>query len=519
MNRSERRRAAYRRMREDVAEFSAHALEMPLREYQKVWARQIYAAGMSRTNQTIVVEMSRQSGKNETAAQLEVALLAANAGRGGDIVKTAPTWKPQIVNSKRRFEARARQAKRRLSFLNFRGTQGYIVECGAASIQFLSASPTADVVGATASILLEVDEAQDVAPAKYDKDFAPMRASTGAPVALYGTAWTTDTLLAQFAEKVQAGALAGSYHRIPWDIVAAEVPVYGEFVQSEIRRLGIDHPLIRTQYLLIPLESGGYMLTDQQLRQVIGRHPRQAAREGEAQIVVGIDFAGADEAAGSIEMLLASGGSRDSVAVTVASVTWHPLIAGADQTAAMEWPEIQILDRYEWTNVRPDAVHHALIDIVENKWQADRIHCDATGIGETSTAFLAAALPNGAQRVVGQKFDAAWKTHTRLAFNLIAQINSGRLHDYATTEADGDPLIWARASEQPPAGNVTARAWHQRGHARLEARPGQRVRAYVPDNEGHDDLLIADMLAVDAALAGPRPYVNPAAVSTVLSAW
>ena len=208
MNKSERRRAAYRRMRQDVAEFSAHALEMPLREYQKTWARQIYAAGMARDNQTIVVEMSRQSGKNETAAQLEVALLAANAGRGGDIVKTAPTWKPQIVNSKRRFEARARQARRRLSFLNFRGTQGYIVECGAASIQFLSASPTADVVGATASILLEVDEAQDVAPAKYDKDFAPMRASTGAPVALYGTAWTTDTLLAQFAERVQAASAA-----------------------------------------------------------------------------------------------------------------------------------------------------------------------------------------------------------------------------------------------------------------------------------------------------------------------
>lgn len=507
------RRAAYRRIQADVAEFSEHVLAMPLRGYQLPWAREIYQAAMARETRAIVVEMARQSGKNETAAQIEVALLAANGGRGGDIVKTAPTWKPQIVNSKRRFEARARQAKQRLSFLNFRGTQGYIIECGNASIQFLSAGPQADVVGATASIMLEVDEAQDVNAAKYDKDFAPMRASTGAPVALYGTAWTTDTLLARFAANVQEGRLAGSYHRVPWDIVAAEVPAYGAFVESEIARLGIDHPLIRTQYLLIPLESGGYMLTDQQLRQMIGQHPRRAQRTDETQIVVGIDFAGADEAAGSIEMLLASGGTRDSVAVTVAGVQWRPIVPG--ETA--RWPYIQILDRYEWTNVRPDAVHSALVDIIDYKWQADRVHTDATGIGETSTAFLRAAVARGQGRIHGQKFDGGWSTHTRLAFNLIAQINAGLIQDYAP--GAGDPLQWARQDGQPPAADVTARAWHQRGHARLEARPGQRVRAYVPEDEGHDDLLIADMLAVDAALAGAPPHANPAAVSTVLSAW
>ena len=41
----------------------------------------------------------------------------------------------------------------------------------------------------------------------------------------------------------------------------------------------------------------------------------------------------------------------------------------------------------------------------------------------------------------------------------------------------------------------------------MEARPSRRVRAYVPEDEGHDDLLIADMLMVDAAYNAGQPRV------------
>ena len=46
-----------------------------------------------------------------------------------------------------------------------------------AMIHFLTGSPTSSIVGATASLLLECDEAQDVEIAKWDKEIAPMAAS------------------------------------------------------------------------------------------------------------------------------------------------------------------------------------------------------------------------------------------------------------------------------------------------------------------------------------------------------
>src|SRR5207248_5860648 len=72
---------------------------------------------------------------------------------------------------------------------------GYILECGRAGVTFLSADPGASVLGATASLLLEVDEAQDIDPEIYDRAFRPMASSTNATTVLYGTAWSEDSVL------------------------------------------------------------------------------------------------------------------------------------------------------------------------------------------------------------------------------------------------------------------------------------------------------------------------------------
>jgi hypothetical protein len=48
---------------------------------------------------------------------------------------------------------------------------GYIVRLGKARQIFLSADEEANVVGATAHILLEVDESQDVSREKFSKEF------------------------------------------------------------------------------------------------------------------------------------------------------------------------------------------------------------------------------------------------------------------------------------------------------------------------------------------------------------
>lgn len=500
------RAQAFATYQQDITAYSRDVIRTLLHPYQTDWANYTIEVARSRRNETIVVEMPRQSGKNETSAQLEVSLLSQAARSGGDIVKCAPTWKPQIVNSKLRFEARSKQAAQRLSFLNFKPTQGYIYQCGRASLHFLSADPNAAVVGATASLLMEIDEAQDIEKAKFNKDFSPMRASTGAPVIAYGTTWTDDTLLEGFKRDVQEGRVKGRVFRVLPDVVAASNRAYGDYVDGEVRRMGRDHPLIKTQYFLEPLPQAGRMFKPQSLRMMASDHTRSERRSGESQIVAGLDFAGADESAGDLSSLLSPGMSgRDSVALTVGGVTWVRIAAGIVE------PVVRILARYEWQNVPPDSLHTALYEILWQRWKVDRLHCDGTGIGATGTAFLRKAIDKNLiaseGRVHAIVFDSAWNVQSGLAFQMLAATNGGRLLDYQQTF---DPLEVA-GQDAPDQSDPDRHAWWQRGHARLEAKASKRVRAYVPSDEGHDDLLTSEMLMMDAAysLGVPQQRQRP----------
>ena len=164
-----------------------------LRPYQAAIARAVLARVFAREGGSISIEIARQGGKNELSAQVELVTLLAHAAAGGTIVKAAPTLAPQARISRDRLLSRAARA----------GLEGAVrptgdtVHCGQASAHFLSAEPGANVVGHTASLLLEVDEAQAVDPDKFDRDFRPMAASTNAPVVYYGTPWGPRSLLAQ----------------------------------------------------------------------------------------------------------------------------------------------------------------------------------------------------------------------------------------------------------------------------------------------------------------------------------
>lgn len=492
------RRSAFARYQRSIRLFSRDVVGVPLHPYQWQWADYVLEVVAEGRNETVTVEMPRQSGKNETSAQLEALLLARFGGKGGAIVKCAPTWKPQIVNSKLRLEQRAAQVQARLPFLKFRPRMGYMMELGRASIAFLSADPSASVVGATASLLMEVDEAQDVSEAKFDKDFSPMRASTGAPIVAYGTTWTDDTLLERFKLDVREGRAEGRVIRIPPEVVADSNPSYGDFVDSEVDRLGREHPLVKTQYFLEALETRGRLISPQQLRLMAGTHERRDQRSDEPRIVAGLDFAGADEDAGTPEAMLKAASSRDSVALSIGAVHWVHIAQGIVE------PTVLVMARYEWLNQHPSSLHGMLYQILWNQWRVDRVHCDETGVGETSTRLLQRAInrPNR-ERVHGVKFDSAWNAHTRLATDYLAMVNGGRLRDYQTP---GLQPIAEAGRKVPHRGDVDRHVWWQRGHAKLEARPGRRAyRIYVPEKEGHDDLILAEMLMVDAAYQLDQP--------------
>jgi hypothetical protein len=154
-----------------------------LRPYQREVAMAVLESIFGGKGLTFSVEIARQGGKNELSAQLELLLLTLHMGEPKNLIKCSPTFKPQTVISMVRL-------KDRLNDAGFKGIWsselGYIVRLGNARAIFLSAEESANVVGNTAHILLEIDEAQDVSKDKYTKEFKPMGATTNVTTVHYG---------------------------------------------------------------------------------------------------------------------------------------------------------------------------------------------------------------------------------------------------------------------------------------------------------------------------------------------
>jgi len=143
-------------------------LTKKLRPYQREVAVAVLSSVFAKKGLTFSVEIARQGGKNELSAQLELLLLTLNMAQPLNLIKCSPTFKPQTIISMMRL-------KERLNDAGFDGIWvselGYIIRLGNARAIFLSADESANVVGNTAHILLEVDESQDVGKEKYTKEF------------------------------------------------------------------------------------------------------------------------------------------------------------------------------------------------------------------------------------------------------------------------------------------------------------------------------------------------------------
>ena len=187
-------RDVVRRVLASPYSFSRYAARLPLRGYQREVADEIVRSVLRGEGRAFAVMMSRQSGKNELSGQLEAYLLNLFQRKGGQIVKASPTFKPQTVNSILRLSDRLDNPWNNGAW---RRREGYIIQLGRARCVFFSADPHANVVGGTADLMLECDEAQDVDVDKWEKDFVPMSASSNATLVFWGTAWTSTTMLNQ----------------------------------------------------------------------------------------------------------------------------------------------------------------------------------------------------------------------------------------------------------------------------------------------------------------------------------
>ncbi|HEY8490586.1 MAG TPA: hypothetical protein VIO14_06305 [Dehalococcoidia bacterium] len=442
----------------------------PLRPYQRQVVRAVLDSVRNRRGLSFSVQIARQGGKNELSAQLEALLLAANAFHGGDAVKAAPTLSPQARISLRRLRDRLEQC----GFGRvYRVEAGHVVRLVRARQVFLSAEPASNVVGHTADTLLEVDEAQDVDPEKFDRDFRPMAAARNATVVFYGTAWEESSLLERMRQHHLAQERRDGVRRhfqIGWEEVARHNPSYAAYVAAERERLGEAHPLFQTQYCLRPLAGGGRLLSPAQLSLLLGRHPRQAgARPGETY-VAGLDVAG--EAADG-----AAAARHDATVLTVARAAFPP--AGE----VVREPALEVVALYRWRGEPHDALVAQVAALLRRTWAVRRVAVDATGLGETVARLLTGTLGEAAVRPY--RFTAESKS--RLGFALLAAVNGGQLRLHA---ADGSAEY--------------AECRRELELARAIYRPNRTMSFFVDPAEGHDDYLMSLALTVEAA-AGLLP--------------
>jgi hypothetical protein len=370
----------------------------------------------------------------------------------------------------------------------WRKESGYLYRVGRAGIFFFSGAPEANIVGATASLMLEVDEAQDVGVEKYDKDIAPMAASTNATQVFWGTAWTSRTLLArQLRAAQEEERLDGRRRafRLTAEQVIQEVPRYEAYVRRQVALLGRQHPLVRTQYFSEEIDDESGMFPPRRRALMQGAHPRQGRRiEGRTYALL-VDVAGEDET--PLEGAAAASARRDMTALTVVEVDLSTL---ADP--ALKAPTYRAVERAGWLGVKHSLLY-AQITALAEAWQARWLVIDATGVGAGLASFLERALPG---RVIPFVFTVASKS--KLGWDFLTIVEMGRFKDWAGEPFPGMEQQWV--------------------HCQMQIIPGagRRLRWGVPDGlrdplSGelvHDDWVISAALC---AVLDRQAWNQPAA--------
>lgn len=456
--------------RPTIGWFAHNVLARTMYPYQEIIGQAIIDSVLEKKGLTLTVMMARQMGKNEISAIIEAYLLACM--ENGTIVKAAPTYKPQTINSRLRLLAMLENP-----LTANRVWRSYDYMIGVSSnpqqrkdqsgprVMFFSASPDSSIVGATASLLLEVDEAQNVAIDKFDRDLRPMASTRNCTTVLYGTAWTEDTLLAM----VRANNLAleqrdgiKRHFEYDWRTLAAINPHYKRFVEGEIARLGQDHLVVRTQYNLQTITGIGYLFSDLQRHLLQGHHSWEEEPEDGHAYLLGIDVGG------EARPTLGLSNERDSTVITVGKVSYNEL----------SLPKLEIVHQYWFTGMHHSDQYAATCAIIE-LWHARRIVIDATGLGEALASLLIDKF--GHERITAFKFSRPSKSE--LTFHLLSLINSSRLHLYSPEAAP--PKLYHECMKQLRFARYTIPAPHL-------------LNFYCLESECHDDFLISIALCTEA---------------------
>jgi hypothetical protein len=394
--------------------FSALVVQTPLRAYQVGPADAVIDSCLNNRGLEFLWVFPRQSGKDEAVAQLCVFLLTLFQRVEAGMVHVFPT-SAQLATGITRLS-------HRLENLWTGGrwwgkSKPSRVGLGLAQVAFFSGHPQARTEGATANLLLVVNEAQDQNEAVINRRYTPMRASTNATALYVGTVRTSGDFLWRKKAELEALQAADGRRRVflvSPDQVGAENPHYGAFVAEQVRLKGRNHPAIMTEYFNEPVDVAAGLFPERRRALMQGRHIRQAGPLPGDVYAALIDVGGQDESA-TDEL---DNPGRDYTICTIVR-----LQRGVSEIGPVYEAVDVFVDqggRHFQEMPGKASVYSRLLAYLR-LWNVFAVVCDATGVG----AGLADALRKGYRRqVAGFTFNAANKA--RLGNDFLAVVETGR---------------------------------------------------------------------------------------------
>ena len=179
-----------------------------------------------------------------------------------------------------------------------------------------------------------------------------------------------------------------------------------------------------------------------------------ATTTGRPQPEAGKNYvAGLDLAGESPDAPASTKPQNDATVLTIGEVDY------ADVSELVPQPRLKVVEHYRWVGENHAALYPQLVDILKRVWRCRRVAVDATGLGQPVSSFLRQTLGS---RVVPFTFSSVSKS--RLGFNLLAAINSGRLKMYR-----GDGSVEYHEF------------WSQLERAQSHYRANQTMNFFVPE--------------------------------------
>jgi len=486
--------------------FSGLVIQVPLRRYQVTPANAVIDSCLQGKGLEFLWIFPRQSGKDEAIAQLIAFLLALFHRTEAQIVHVYPTTQ-QITTGTTRLETRL--DNNWFSGKWWTRSKPLRRGLGSASCAFFSGHPQARAEGATANLLLIINEAQDQVEPIIERRFTPMRASTNATGLYVGTVRTTHDYLWRLKgrlEKLQVQDGIRRVFMISADEVGQENPHYGQFVQTQVRMKGREHPSVKTELFNEPLDTAAGLFPPRRIALMQGQHPRlRHPIEGEVYLAT-IDVGGQDEAATSAFANLTNPG-RDYTVCTITRV-----IVGHNPVG----PLFQVVDllvdqgsrHFQDGTAQPSLFARLLAYLTH--WHVIASITDASGVGQGLTDALVKACP---RPVFG--FDFA-KSHgkARLGNDFLALVETGRFQYFTDNNVSGrSPYADESKEVHHEAGSDSWWFFTQAEHCSYELAEGVNIErglrwevpasARVTLDSGetvpvHDDRLLSAALLAEA---------------------